>query len=198
MVLFGVPAWLVATTFASDPAAPILGWAAACAAYIAVVWLTTRHLDAAGTRVHCLEEDPSRRFTESALVLATVLSFVAVGVMLAGQAPTRAADRVQALLGVASVAISWVMIHALYTQRYAAAYYGGDAEGGVDFNTETPPRYVDFAYLAFTVGMTYQIADTNLQSSELRSLTLRHGLLSYLFGTVILATVVNLGANFVF
>jgi uncharacterized membrane protein len=58
-----------------------------------------------------------------------------------------------------------------------------------------PPHYVDFAYLAFTVGMTFQVSDTNLHSREIRAAVLKHMLLSYLFGSVILATTVNLVAG---
>ncbi|MGB8384414.1 MAG: DUF1345 domain-containing protein, partial [Dermatophilaceae bacterium] len=52
--------------------------------------------------------------------------------------------------------------------------------------------YRDFAYLAFTIGMTYQVSDTDLQTSPIRLTALRHGLLAFLFGTVIVATTINL------
>jgi len=197
MVLVGVPAGVLAAVFAAGPVAPVIGWGAACAAYVLVVWLSAGRLDAAGTQEHSRVDDPSRRFLEGVLVVTTVLSFVAVGYMLTAHADTHGAQRVRALLAVLSVALSWVMIHTLYMLRYAAAYYDDEQPGGVDFNTDDPPRYVDFAYMSFTVGMTYQIADTNLGSSRLRALAMRHGLLSFMFGTVILATVVNLGANFI-
>lgn len=60
------------------------------------------------------------------------------------------------------------------------------------------PRYTDFAYLAFTVGITYQVSDmvsdTELETDRFRR-TLRHGLLSYLFGTGIVAVTINLVAG---
>jgi uncharacterized membrane protein len=65
----------------------------------------------------------------------------------------------------------------------------------VDFNDESKPRYSDFAYLAFTIGMTFQVSDTALCSNEIRRTALRHDLLSYLFGTGILATTINLVAS---
>jgi uncharacterized membrane protein len=65
----------------------------------------------------------------------------------------------------------------------------------VDFNDESKPRYSDFAYLAFTIGMTFQVSDTALYSNEIRRTALRHALLSYLFGTGILATTINLVAS---
>jgi uncharacterized membrane protein len=43
--------------------------------------------------------------------------------------------------------------------------------------------------------MTYQVSDTSLQDSGMRATALRHALLFYLFGSVILATVINLMAS---
>jgi uncharacterized membrane protein len=92
-------------------------------------------------------------------------------------------------LAAASVALSWLIVHTLFTLRYARIYTA--AGGGVDFNQEERPRYVDFAYLAFTIGMTFQVSDTDLSNHAIRAAALRHALLSYLFGAVILATSVN-------
>jgi uncharacterized membrane protein len=97
-------------------------------------------------------------------------------------------------LGIASVAGAWAVVHTVFTLRYALLYYTDDA-GGIDFNQSERPAYVDFAYLAFTLGMTYQVSDTDLQTREIRATALRHALLSYLLGAVVLATVINLVAG---
>jgi len=73
-------------------------------------------------------------------------------------------------------------------------YYGG-ADGALDFNQPNPPRYSDFAYLAFTVGMTLQVSDTTVRDEEMRRTVLQHSLIAYLFGTVVLATAVGLVAG---
>jgi uncharacterized membrane protein len=99
-----------------------------------------------------------------------------------------------AAFGLISIAISWFTVHTIFTLRYALLYYQ-DAEGGVNFNQDEPPCYRDFAYLALTLGMTFQVSDTNLQTTEIRATALRHALLSYLFGTVILAAAINLIAG---
>ena len=65
------------------------------------------------------------------------------------------------------------------------------AQGRIDFNENDPPTYLDFAYLALTVGMTFQVSDTNLTTKGIRRIALSHALLSYLFGAVILALVIN-------
>lgn len=195
MVVTGVPAAVVTAATGAPTVAPVLGWGVACAAYVASVWFVVRSLDAEGTRSHALSEDPSRQFSETSLLLATVVSLAAVvTLLLAGD--SERLNRVYAALALLSVAFSWLLIHTIFMLRYAAAYYG-DRAGGIDFNSSEPPRYGDFAYVAFTVGMTYQIADTDLQSSALRSVALRHALLSYLFGTVIVVTAINLALSLV-
>jgi uncharacterized membrane protein len=67
--------------------------------------------------------------------------------------------------------------------------------GGIDFNNKEPPSYRDFFYFSYNLGMTYQVSDTDVSSTTIRSVVLRHCLLSYLFGTVILAATINLIAG---
>jgi uncharacterized membrane protein len=69
--------------------------------------------------------------------------------------------------------------------------YYGQPEGGINFNEQASPDYKDFAYLAFTLGMTFQVSDTDLQTKTIRGTALRQSLLAYLFGTVIIATTIN-------
>ena len=95
------------------------------------------------------------------------------------------------------MALSWTLVQTLFTLRYAELYYGtgragGSRVGGIDFNQSRPPQYTDFAYLATSLGMTYQVSDTALENHGIRAEALKHSLLSYLFGTIILATTINL------
>jgi uncharacterized membrane protein len=82
-------------------------------------------------------------------------------------------------------------VHTIYTLRYAGFYYRSGGTG-IEFNQKESPRYLDFAYLAFTLGMTFQVSDTNITSSALRAEALRHALLSFLLGVVVVASTINL------
>ncbi|WP_089916687.1 DUF1345 domain-containing protein [Leifsonia soli] len=174
--------------------AAIAGWAAACIVYIAWVWLSVWRLDADTTKDHATLEDPGRRTTDLLLILASVASVVAVVFILVDAKSLKGGAQLGvALLAIVSVALSWTLVHTVYTLRYARIYYR--TGGGIDFNQEEPPRYSDFAYLAFTLGMTFQVSDTNIQNAFIRATVLRHTLLSYVFGTVIVAATVNLVAG---
>ncbi len=95
-----------------------------------------------------------------------------------------------------TVVVSWVAVHTDFTLRYAHVYYSPPG-GGIDFAGADTPDYRDFAYLAFTIGMTYQVSDTGLLSSRFRRVLLLHALLSYLFGVVIIAAVINITAGII-
>jgi hypothetical protein len=69
-------------------------------------------------------------------------------------------------LVLASVVLSWAMVHTIYALRYAHLYYDG-TDCGIDFNDSGRPTYADFAYLAFTIGMTFQVSDTVLTSQQI-------------------------------
>lgn len=171
------------------------GWAAACAVYIAWVWLVCGRFDGATTRLHARREDPGRTVSELLIVCVTIASLAAVVILLLHTSKAHGgAQLAGAIMAVLSVALSWTLLHTLYMLRYARLYYQ-DPVGGIDFNGDEEPRYVDFAYLAFDLGMTFQVSDTNIGTTQLRSVILRHTLLSYVFGTVILATTVNLVAG---
>jgi uncharacterized membrane protein len=175
--------------------APAAGWDVAAATLLFWTWLIIWPMSAQDTAAHATREDPTRPLSDILLLGAAVVSLSAVGFFLvrASSAHGTAQDLL-AGVGVATVALSWLVVHTVFALRYAMLYYSGDA-GGVDFNQTTPPRYTDFAYLALTLGMTFQVSDTDLQTPEIRATALRHALLSYLFGAVIVATTINLVAG---
>lgn len=171
--------------------APAAGWIAAAAVFLIWTWLVIGHMGPVQTKEHARREDPIRPVADLILLLASVASLGGVAYLLVAGSSHGGSARIAAAVGVGSVAAAWVLIHTVFTLRYARLYYGGEP-GGIDFVQADGPAYLDFAYVAFTVGMTYQLADTGVQTRELRSTVLRQALLSYLFGAVILAATINL------
>jgi uncharacterized membrane protein len=82
----------------------------------------------------------------------------------------------------------------VFALKYARLYYV-DEDGGIDFRQDQPPAYSDFAYMAFMVGMAYAMAETEPENTHIRKVVLGHALLSYAFGTGILAVAINLVTN---
>lgn len=195
MLAVGVSVAIGTSVLGSWDYALVAGWIASALTYTVWVWARIARLDSVETRNHATREDPSRTLADTLLVIASIASLAIVAFILVKAASIVGIERaVLAGLAIASVALSWALIHTLFTLRYAYLYFDS-SEGGVDFNQDDDPTYGDFAYLSFTLGMTYQVSDTALRSREFRVTALRHTLLSYLFGAVILATVINLVAG---
>jgi uncharacterized membrane protein len=174
---------------------PLLAWDAAAVAFLATTWARVLKLEPHLVKKHALREDPSRVTADVTLLGASVASLAAVALVLLRAANAHgAAVAGLTLLGLGSVVVSWFMVHTIYALRYAELYYR-EPQGGIDFGDTTTPTYADFAYVAFTLGMTFQVSDTTLKTRALRAIALRHALLSYLFGTIIIATTINLIAG---
>jgi uncharacterized membrane protein len=175
--------------------APTVGWDVAAVIFCTWIWLVIWPMSATETAAKARSEDPNRTISDILMLSACVASIGAIGIVVVGaHAAGGIAAEMLAALSLASVAVSWLTVHTIYTLRYALLYYEG-AEGGVNFHQDEPPCYRDFAYMAMTVGMTFQVADTDLHATSLRAAVLRHALLSYLFGAVILAATINLIAG---
>jgi uncharacterized membrane protein len=173
----------------------LLGWDAAVVVYLVWVWVSSWRLDEEGTAEAAVREDPSRRITDLLLVVAAIASLAAVLYTIADASNESGAGKTLLVtLGIGSIICSWFLVHTLFTTIYARAYFSAD-DGGIAFNMDRRPVWSDFAYLAFTVGMTFQVSDTDLQTSLLRRIALRHMLISYLFGAVIIAVTINLVAG---
>ena len=188
----GVLVGVVSETVGAGRSAPLIGWDVLAVVFCGWVWATIWNLDGLATAHVALRENPGRDALDFILLGAAVASLIAVGVVLFGAGHAAGNDKyLQAGFAVLSVFVSWTLIHTVFTLKYARLYYSGTA-GGIDFNESAPPQYSDFAYLSFTIGMTFQVSDTDLQTKQIRRTALRHAWLSFPLGAVIIAASINL------
>jgi uncharacterized membrane protein len=170
----------------------LAGWMVFAIAFLGITWVTIGPMTAEQTAAHASSEDPRPVAADVLVVAAALISLVAVGSLLLQGSSTN--KDVSATASVVAVALAWASVHTVFTTRYARLYFTG-TPGGVDWGGDEPPVYRDFAYLAFTVGMTFQVSETAVTDRRVRAAVLRHALLSYLFGTVFIATMINLVAG---
>ncbi|HEY6649951.1 MAG TPA: DUF1345 domain-containing protein [Mycobacterium sp.] len=175
----------------------LIGWDFLALTFMAWTWAVVWPYGPDQTASHAEYEEPGRKTAFGLILGGALASLVGVGLLLAKARPGHF-EPVAPWVAVASVAISWLAVHTIYALIYAKIYFYERPVGGIDFNftnSRDQPRYSDFAYVAYAVGMSFAISDTNLTSSRMRATALRHGLLSYVFGSVIVASVVNLIAS---
>ncbi|SER06478.1 DUF1345 domain-containing protein [Microlunatus flavus] len=195
-VAVGTVVGLVAGLVADARLGPLAGWCAAGTLALVWVWRLCWPMDRDGTE-RVAREESSSRVTDDAVVVACLASVVAVVVALtqsSSQDPD-AASVALIILGVLATMVAWALVNTVYALKYARLYFVDQSEDGLDFQQATSPRYSDFAFLAFTVGMSFAVADIEPTSSDMRRSALPHALLSYFFGTVLIAVAINLVTN---
>jgi uncharacterized membrane protein len=191
----GLVAGVLTGVLGSWKYAPTVGWDVLALLFTSTVWFGIWQMSPETTARRSTREDTSRATSDVLMLCAAVASLAAVAIVLVRAHHTQGAEQIGlATLGLLSIAVSWLTVHTIFTLRYALIYYT-EPVGGIDFNEAVRPSYKDFAYLAFTIGMTFQVSDTNLTKSDVRHTALRHGLLSYMFGSLILAAAVNIIAG---
>jgi uncharacterized membrane protein len=178
----------------------LVAWDSGCLAFLvlaAVMFTSERHADIAADAA-AQEEGEWTIFWLT--VGAVTASFAAI---LGDFSQTKDMPAALRDLHIALVAttlfVSWLMTHTVFAYRYAHEYYergdDGHVSGGLSFPDEQEPDYWDFFYFALVLGMTFQVSDVQITSRKLRRLAAAHGLLGFLFNTVILALSVNIGAS---
>jgi uncharacterized membrane protein len=194
----GLIAGIIAAIFTSSHVAILIGWDVAALSYVTFVWTTLGGADSARTEAVATIEDDTRATAHLLVLMAAVASLAGTGFELYRASNSTGATKFfLSAIGVATVFVSWATVHTMFMLRYAHHYYTPPL-GGIDFKSDERPDYRDFAYVAFTIGMTFQVSDTDIQSRAIRRTALQHALLSYLFGAVILAVMVNVVAGLIF
>ncbi|MFC0452145.1 DUF1345 domain-containing protein [Rhodococcus jostii] len=196
-LVVGIVAGALGALVTTAPVGALVGIAAAAAVFVVSGWFVLWPMDAATTRRNVRHED--FRPVADELAVVTACSAGLGGIIALQIAGGSTAGSAQAAVALLAVFLAWASLHLMYAGRYAFLYYQGsgpeETTGGIDFNSTSPPAFRDFFYFSYNLGMTYQVSDTDVSSTQIRAVALRHCLLSYVFGAVILATTINLVAG---
>lgn len=187
--------WLLPNTFPNEFKLLVV-WLAYSLTFLLLAWLVILTTDAAETYASATRQDDARTLGRWLLILPSVASLAVtlLALLRANALKHTPAESQLTVAAILSVITAWGVLHTAYTLHYAYLYHQ-DGKGGVKFDGSDKPVYSDFAYLSFTVGMTYQISDTDLQSPAFRRAVLGHELLSYMFGTAVIALSINVLSN---
>ena len=190
----GGVAGFVAAWFAPWQLSALAGWDVSAVLFLVWVGTTAGRFNAGRTRRRSPRGKMTARVSAGLLLVgAGVASLLGVGFDLIKASQANGAGKAVLTLGaVLTVVLSWAVVHFVFGLRYAYWFYTAPI-GGIDFKAkrEYAPDYRDFVYVAFTVGMTFQVSDTDIQIRMIRRTVMTHALLSYLFGAVILAVTIN-------
>src|ERR1700761_15733 len=197
--------YYVAKNSFSVPAAALIVWIAFALAIIILDWVIILKAHPKEIRKIAKLQDSSRALIFVFVIVASIASLGAMIFLLKstkGQSDEIVTGHI--LLGMASVVVSWWLVHTLFTMRYAHMYYDTDTDdgktrpyGGLQFPEETEPDYLDFVYFSFVIGMTFQVSDVEISDRDIRRLAWMHGLISFAFNTAIVALSINIISSLV-
>ncbi|RYY26985.1 MAG: DUF1345 domain-containing protein [Sphingobacteriaceae bacterium] len=176
----------------------MLTWLSYALSILMLNWISILTLHPKDVAKMATLEDSSVTFIFLFIVASAFASLFAVVILLQSLEGLSSAETTKhVLLSIGSVAVSWWLTHTVFTLRYAHLYYSakGDKEkygAGLDFPSEPEPDYMDFVYFSFIIGMTFQVSDVEISSRRIRRLAWAHGVLSFVFNTVIVALSINI------
>jgi len=176
-------------------------WDIFAISYIATGWIVFFNRTTDEIRTWARIDDGSRTFVTLTVVVASVASLVLVLLMMLSKELTGLSKVLYLPVAVSGMLASWTMVHTILTFHYTHLYYDDDENdntkhaGGLEFPQEKKPDYIDFAYFAFVIGMTFQVSDVDITGRMIRRTALAHGLLSFLLNTFVVALTINLIAG---
>ncbi len=165
---------------------------------IITIWIIFFNIPDNKINLLAKREDPSRTVILFIILLSVLISLFGIAILLKGSDKKFINANIHELVSLISVGLSWILLHTIFTIHYAHLYYDDDDQKighsteGIDFPGNQKPDYLDFAYFAFVIGMTFQVSDATISSRKIRHMVLLHSVLSFLFNTIIVALTISI------
>ena len=199
----GLLVFLLVERHARLPARLIIAWDAYTTCVLVLAWTRIFSSQPAAVVRLATLRNTSRIVIFVGVLAAACASLGAVAYLLGSAKDLPVAARsTHVALAVVTVALSWTMVHTLFTLHYAHQFYSAPlcvqsepAKRPLIFPGEELPDYYDFAYFSYVIGMTFQVSDVQITDPGVRSLVLFHAVLSFGYNTAILALGVNLASS---
>jgi uncharacterized membrane protein len=175
----------------------LVGWDIGVGLYLVLCFWMFTVCDRDHIRRQSALQDEGRYMIPILTVSAALASLAAILVELRTTAGHTTRDPLLLTLAAVTILLSWTFIHTIFTLHYAHEYYA-DREGtrhGLNFPGDQKPGYWDFVYFSFVIGMTSQVSDVCVTSSEIRQIVAAHGLVSFVYNVALLALSINIAAS---
>ena len=185
----------------------IAAWDIAVSFTLATLFIGLRKSSIEAIKIRALRQDGGKWAVLVFALVATTASLVVIASempLVKNASGLEQAARV--VFVIFTFVLSWAFIHTMFAMHYAHDYYMDADLSAPEVNTESQrlvfpggqmPRYGDFLYFSFTVGMTFQVSDVQIADAEMRRVVFLHGATSFFYTTGILALAINLVAGLI-
>lgn len=197
-LILGVALALTENDYA-DLTRMLLAWDVAIGVYLLAVWLHTRGISSKHMIEHAAEVDEGRYFVLFVSLAGVLASFTAIILELQSKLEPGMTKNAHVAFVFTTVALSWLFVHTSFAKHYAHEYFGPAEDSGIRKGVIFPggedPDFADFFHFALVIGVAAQTADIQISSKPIRRIVTLHGVLAFVFNTVILALTINLAAG---
>ena len=175
----------------------VIGFDVAAVAFMASLLPFLHDRSAASMRRHSAQNDANRVI----VLLVTVATAMAILMAISAELSAAKQGSLFAIVKlIATLGLSWAFTNVVFALHYAHMHYARSADGkgdhgGFDFPGTAEPDYWDFAYFAFTAGMSFAASDVDVTSGRVRRVVVAHSLLSFVFNIGVLAFAINVLAG---
>lgn len=203
LVMAALAFGIIPFTVSSALVHAIFFWDVFSICLLGLTWTTFWTTPSRQIRQQAKRQDDTQVVIFFLVLIATSFSMAAVILILISSHSGGGGKPLELSTAIACMGLSWFLVHTIFTTRYAHLYYADHREfknqdaGGLEFPGEKKPDFMDFAYFSFTLGMTFQVSDVEINSRRMRRLALGHGLLSFGYNATIIALTVNIIAGLI-
>lgn len=176
----------------------LIAWDVSVTAYLLALWGQTRRATSQRMIAHAADVDDGRYFVLFVSLAAVAASLTAIVLELQAHLEPGMTKNAHVAFVFITVALSWLFVHTSFAKHYAHEFFGPDGAGGIRGGLIFPggeePDFSDFTHFALVIGVAAQTADIQISAKPIRRVVTLHGVLAFVFNTVILALTINLAA----
>jgi uncharacterized membrane protein len=177
----------------------LVSWNFGVLLFLGLIYFWMTRLTAEQICSRFIEEDESAPIILIVVILAALLSLVAIVEPLATIKQVAGAARIAHFaLAALTLVNSWILVPTMFTTHYADLYYSAEEKDRPLRFPDTPmPVFWDFAYFSFTIAAACQTSDVSTAHAHIRKIVIAHTLVSFLFNASILGFAINVTAGLI-
>lgn len=177
----------------------LVSWNSGVVLFLALLFLWMTRLTAEQIFTKYMEEDASATIILAMVIVAALLSLIAIVEPLANLRHTTGAERVaQFVLAALTLVNSWLLVPSMFTTHYADMFYSApEKDRPLRFPETSMPVFWDFVYFSFTIAAACQTADVSTLNAGVRRVVIMHTMISFLFNASILGFAINVTAGLI-
>jgi uncharacterized membrane protein len=175
----------------------LVSWDGGVTLFLLAIYLWMTRLSAEQIQSRYMEEDPSGPVILVFVIIAALLSVLAIVEPLATLRHVPHSIRIwRVALAAVTLVESWLLVPTMFTTHYADLFYSAPPDDRpLVFPRTDMPTFWDFAYFAITIAAANQTADVSTTQASIRRVVIIQEIISFAFNVAIIGFAINITAG---